>query len=91
MACGVPVVASRVGGPKSLINQGGNGYLIPWVCPEPFSEKLEILLSNEILRKNMANASISTARNLDWNNTANKLSNIYSSLAPVKNIDVIGA
>ena len=91
MACGVPVVASRVGGPRSLINQGGNGYLIPWVCPEPFSEKLEILLSNKILRENMANASISTARNLDWNNTVNKLSNIYCSLTPNNKLDAIGA
>ena len=89
MACGVPVVASRVGGLRSLINQGGNGYLIPWVCPEPFSEKLEILLCNEVLRKNMARASISTAKNLDWNNTANKLSSIYSSLTGIKDLDPI--
>jgi D-inositol-3-phosphate glycosyltransferase len=48
MACGTPVVASRVGGLKSTVKDGETGYLIPWHCPEPFAERLEILLSNDV-------------------------------------------
>ena len=37
MACGTPVVATRVGGLISTIRDGETGYLIPWRCPEPHS------------------------------------------------------
>ncbi|MEX2245795.1 MAG: glycosyltransferase, partial [Dehalococcoidia bacterium] len=50
MACGTPVVASRVGGLTSTISDGETGYLIPWRCPEPFAERLELLLDNDDLR-----------------------------------------
>src|SRR5438067_6712107 len=50
MACGTPVVASRVGGLASTISDGETGYLIPWRCPEPFVERLELLLDNGELR-----------------------------------------
>jgi D-inositol-3-phosphate glycosyltransferase len=40
MACGTPVVASRVGGLVSTVQDGVSGYLIPWRCPEPFAERL---------------------------------------------------
>ena len=49
MACGVPVVASRVGGLTSTVSDGETGYLIPWRCPEPFAERLELLLDNDEL------------------------------------------
>ena len=54
MACGTPVVASRVGGLVSTVTDGVNGYLIPWRCPEPFAEKLEVLIRNPELRANFA-------------------------------------
>ncbi|MEX2372929.1 MAG: glycosyltransferase, partial [Dehalococcoidia bacterium] len=51
MASGVPVVASRVGGLASTVVDGRTGYLIAWRCPEPFAEKIELLLANEELRR----------------------------------------
>src|SRR5207237_6258728 len=53
MACGVPVVASRVGGLKETVEDGRTGYLVPWLCPEPFAERLELLLNNEPLRRSL--------------------------------------
>lgn len=50
MACGTPVVASRVGGLASTVVDGRTGYLVPWRCPEPFAERIELLLRNEPLR-----------------------------------------
>src|SRR5439155_1314092 len=52
MACGVPVIASRVGGLRETVQDGQTGYLVPWLCPEPFAERLELLLDNEPLRRN---------------------------------------
>ena len=50
MASGLPVVASRVGGLTSTVADGRSGYLVPWRCPEPFAEKIDLLLSNHALR-----------------------------------------
>ena len=47
MASGVPVVASRVGGLTGTVQDGETGYLIPWLCPEPFAERIELLLDND--------------------------------------------
>ena len=57
MASGVPVVASRVGGLASTVADGRTGYLIPWRCPEPFAEKIELLLRNEELRRALGRAA----------------------------------
>src|SRR3970282_1665259 len=46
MACGVPVVASRVGGLRETVQDGQTGYLVPWRCPEPFAERLALLPAN---------------------------------------------
>lgn len=37
-ACGVPVIASRVGGIPEMVTNGHNGYLFPVGCPEALSE-----------------------------------------------------
>ena len=49
MACGVPVIASRVGGPKTFVKEGETGYLIPWRCPEPYAQRIEMVLANPAL------------------------------------------
>ena len=80
MACGTPVVASRVGGIPSFIDDGETGYLIPRRCPDPFVDKLEILLSNKDLRDYMGNAALKKALIMDWKTTALNLTNYYKSL-----------
>ena len=66
MACGTPVVASRVGGLVSTVTDGVTGYLIPWRCPEPFAEKLEVLLNNPELRANFSNAARKSVERYRW-------------------------
>ena len=53
MACGVPVVASRVGGLKETVIDGHTGYLVPWRCADSFAERLGLLLSDDALRRKM--------------------------------------
>lgn len=78
MACGKPVVASRVGGLKSLVKDGVSGYLIPWRCAEPFANKLDILLKNNSLNKKMGEAAREAAIQLSWSSTADSLSDLYN-------------
>ncbi len=44
MACGVPVVATAVGGTPAIVSDGRNGFLIPPKAPEPMSEAISHLL-----------------------------------------------
>ena len=80
MACGTPVVASRVGGLKTFINHGECGYLIPWRCPEPFAQRIETLLANEALRKVMGRAARTKAMEMSWSGVAGVMLDCYASL-----------
>ena len=80
MACGTPVVASRVGGLKTFINHGECGYLIPWRCPEPFAQRIETLLANEALRKVMGRAARNKAMDMSWSGVAGVMLDCYASL-----------
>jgi D-inositol-3-phosphate glycosyltransferase len=80
MACGVPVVASRVGGLASVVKGGVTGYLIPWRCPEPFADCLDVLLNNPVMRDAMGKASRSLALTMQWSAVADSLMDLYDSL-----------
>jgi glycosyltransferase involved in cell wall biosynthesis len=51
MSCGTPVIASCYGGPKEFIEDGVDGYICDPKAPEQISVRLESLLSNPVLRK----------------------------------------
>jgi glycosyltransferase involved in cell wall biosynthesis len=56
MAAGIPIVASAIGPNFKSIKDGYNGFLVN-AEEEEWIEKLEILINNETLRKQMgANA-----------------------------------
>jgi D-inositol-3-phosphate glycosyltransferase len=80
MASGVPVVASRVGGLTGTVKDGETGYLIPWLCPEPFAERIELLLENEPLRNNLGEAAREAMTRYRWENVAAAVLNLYDSL-----------
>ena len=82
MACGTPVVASRVGGLQNTVRDGETGYLIPWHCPEPFAERLELLLDNETLRVSLGEAGRTAAEAYRWSAVADSLLTLYQALAP---------
>ena len=83
MACGTPVVASRVGGLASTILDGETGYLIPWRCPEPFAERLELLLDNDELRASFGRAAREAVERFRWANVADAVSALYDELVAV--------
>ena len=80
MACGTPVVVSRVGGLKTFIKQGETGYLIPWRCPEPFAQRLDMLLANPALKESMGKAARAQALDMSWSGVADRLLDFYSDL-----------
>lgn len=80
MACGTPVIASRVGGLKTFIDHGETGYLIPWRCPEPFAQYIDTLLANPVLTQTMGAAARRKALGMGWCRTADTMLNCYSSV-----------
>jgi len=80
LACGTPVVASRVGGLPSIIRDGETGYLIPWHCPEPFTEQLELLLANESLARSFGIAGRASVENFSWSTVAEQVAEVYETL-----------
>lgn len=80
MACGTPVVASRVGGLTTTVQDGETGYLIPWRCPEPFAERLELLLDNDELRASFGRAGREAVERFRWANVADAVGALYESL-----------
>jgi D-inositol-3-phosphate glycosyltransferase len=81
MACGTPVVASRVGGLVSTVTDGVNGFLIPWRCPEPFAEKLDVLLHNRGLRANFGMAARRSVERFRWRSIALEVTGVYDSIS----------
>lgn len=78
LACGTPVIASKVGGLDDIIHDGETGYLIPWHCPEPFAERLELLLGNERLQRTMGEAAHAFARDFTWSAIAERILALYN-------------
>ena len=91
MACGTPVVVSRVGGLKTFIKQGETGYLIPWRCPEPFAQRLDMLLANPALKESMGKAARAQALEMSWSGVADRLLDFYSDLMADAWVSVAGA
>ncbi|MCS7001504.1 MAG: glycosyltransferase [Dehalococcoidia bacterium] len=80
MACGTPVIASRVGGLPSSVRDGETGYLIPWRCPEAFQERLELLLGNDVLRSQFGHAARASVERFRWSAVADQIADVYASV-----------
>jgi D-inositol-3-phosphate glycosyltransferase len=80
MACGTPVIASRVGGLMTTISDGRTGYLIPWHCPEPFAERIDLVLGNSELRANLGHAARRSVRRYSWDRIAAALAGEYANV-----------
>ena len=58
MACGVPSISTDCDmGPAELISDGENGYLVPVDDVDAITQKLELLIDDERLRKQISNNS----------------------------------
>ena len=80
MACGTPVVATRVGGLPTIVHHGHTGYLKPWRCPEAFANSVEMIISSSGLQESMGAAARRRAELMGWSNVASLISGEYRAL-----------
>ena len=60
MACGVPVISTRSGGPDGIISEGEDGYLIERNDVAALTERLVALLSSDMLNAQLGEAARKT-------------------------------
>ena len=85
LACGTPVIASRVGGLMETIRDGVNGYLIPSRLPEAFAQRIDLLLNNDYLRNYLGSQARNSVQWLSWPFVADQVEALYLSVAQARN------
>jgi glycosyltransferase involved in cell wall biosynthesis len=56
-ACGLPIITTDVPGCREVVEEGVNGYLVPLKDHEIMAERLEQLITSEMLRTKLGNKS----------------------------------
>lgn len=79
-ACGVPVVASDVGGLKTLVNHGVSGYLVSERTPEAFGRYLTQVIDNPSLAKSLKDEARNISEKYRWRDAALKLRKVLVDL-----------
>ena len=85
MACGVPVLATAVGGLTDTVVDGVTGFHVPPRRPRAIAEKIKWLLRDDSLRRRFGEAGVERARTrYGWDTVAAQTLESYSRLAPVE-------
>jgi D-inositol-3-phosphate glycosyltransferase len=72
-ACGVPVVASAVGGLTTLVDHGRTGFLIEGRDPSDFAKPLTEILVDQALARRLGRSAAARARAYTWRSAAEAL------------------
>jgi D-inositol-3-phosphate glycosyltransferase len=80
MACGTPVVASRVGGLATIVRDGENGALVPWRDPSLFADRVRPILADASLAAGLRRGALDTAAQYSWDGVAERTISVYDSL-----------
>jgi glycosyltransferase involved in cell wall biosynthesis len=82
MACGIPIVSTKLGGIPDVVEDGKSGLLAKPNDEESLAEKLIYLLENEDAAKKMGKHGKQKVRDYSWEKIAEKTEEIYKELNP---------
>ncbi len=80
-ACGIPVVASAVGGLLTLVDHGHSGFLVPGRDPDAFAAYTAEILDNSLLGAQMASHAAARASQYTWSLAAARLRRVYADVS----------
>ena len=81
LACGLPVVASRVGGLPDFITDGDNGYLVPVKDPAALSAALSRLVNDAVTRQQMSVRARASVSDYDERTVFGRMLDVLTGLA----------
>ncbi len=85
-ACGTPVVASDVGGLRTLVDHGRTGYRVDGRSPRELAAAAEVILADPELAAAMARQATAMAAGYTWAATAGRARRIYDDLAAARRL-----
>jgi len=80
MACGTPVIASRVGGLAFLVKEGETGFFVPAQDPEALAEKLRLIFVNQDLQTLLGEQAVQYACDFSWEIITEQIVDVYQRL-----------
>jgi glycosyltransferase involved in cell wall biosynthesis len=81
MACGLPIIATKVGGIPEVVRNGINGILIEPMNSGALYHAMDFVLSNNDIAEMMARkGKMLVEREFTWQNTAERIITIYDNL-----------
>jgi len=80
MACGTPVIASRVGGLQYTVEDGRTGFLIPEGDWRLLAERICEVIENPSLRKRIVTVAMAKVKQFGWPTITQKVLSLYEAL-----------
>jgi D-inositol-3-phosphate glycosyltransferase len=80
LACGRPVVATRIGGLRTIVRDGETGFLVPWRDPALFAEALGRVLGDADLRARLGAAARASVLQFGWDRIAEQHLALYADV-----------
>jgi D-inositol-3-phosphate glycosyltransferase len=80
LACGTPVVATRVGGLTSIVRDGETGVLVPWRDPQLFADALRRVLTDLGARGRMVRNARASVMEYGWERIADEHLALYGEV-----------
>jgi D-inositol-3-phosphate glycosyltransferase len=77
LACGTPVIASKVGGLPMVVQERENGLLVPWRRPEALAARLAEFLGDRALPGRLAANARRSVLRYGWDNIADAVDYVY--------------
>jgi D-inositol-3-phosphate glycosyltransferase len=88
MACGVPVVASAVGGLAETVVDGETGLLVEPRSPRAIASAISSLLADEPLRRTLGRGGAARARRYGWDRIAAETLAVLTELCRSRRVEV---
>ncbi len=86
LACGTPIVATRVGGVESVVRQGLNGYVVEDNVPLLLADRIAALLSKQETGMKSADSIRASVERFGWSNIASAMIPEYRAVLTDCNI-----
>ncbi len=79
-ACGIPVVASAVGGLLTLVEHGHTGFLVEGRDPADYAAWVDHILADPVRARRLSVSAAARARTYTWSTSAARLRRLYGDL-----------